>query len=133
MRRSRCSTWASAICCARCGSPSGPSQSRESYRRRQIGNLVENAIRHNHPGGEVWVTTRPRAGQVELVVANTGLQVPSYEIEAIFQPFRRLHADRGSGLGLSIVQVIDTARAGTVVARPREEGGLTITVELPAS
>ncbi|MER7619532.1 hypothetical protein ABT361_48075, partial [Nonomuraea wenchangensis] len=63
---------------------------------------------------------------------------PSYEIEAIFHPFRRLHADRlrsdrGSELGLSIVQVIGTARAGTVVARPRAEGGLTIIVELPAS
>lgn len=103
---------------------------------RLVQNLVENAIRHNHPKGEVWVTTRRRAEQVELVVANTGLQVPPYEIEAIFQPFRRLHgdrlrSDRGSGLGLSIVQVIAEAHGGTVIARPRDEGGLTITVELP--
>jgi signal transduction histidine kinase len=47
---------------------------------RLVQNLVENAIRHNHPKGEVWVTTRRRAEQVELVVANTGLQVPPYEI-----------------------------------------------------
>ncbi|MEV4222717.1 HAMP domain-containing sensor histidine kinase [Nonomuraea sp. NPDC049725] len=105
---------------------------------RLVQNLVENAIRHNHPKGEVWVTTRQRAEQVELVVANTGLQVPPYEIETIFQPFRRLHGDRlrserGSGLGLSIVRVIAEAHGGTVVARPREEGGLTITVELPAA
>lgn len=102
-----------------------------------VQNLVENAVRHNHPKGEVWVTTRGRADRVELVVANTGLQVPTYEIETIFEPFRRLHADRlrsdrGSGLGLSIVRVIAQAHDGTVVARPREEGGLTITVELPA-
>ncbi|MFI9591554.1 sensor histidine kinase [Nonomuraea sp. NPDC052265] len=103
---------------------------------RLVQNLVENAIRHNHPKGEVWVTTRRRAEQVELVVANTGLHVPPYEIETIFQPFRRLHGDRlrserGSGLGLSIVRVIAEAHHGTVTARPRDEGGLTITVELP--
>ncbi|YCK38794.1 sensor histidine kinase [Actinomadura sp. ATCC 39365] len=103
---------------------------------RLVQNLVENAIRHNQPKGEVWVTTRRRAEQVELVVANTGLHVPPYEIETIFQPFRRLHGDRlrserGSGLGLSIVRVIAEAHKGTVTARPRDEGGLTITVELP--
>ncbi|MBB6552027.1 sensor histidine kinase [Nonomuraea rubra] len=104
---------------------------------RLVQNLVENAIRHNHAKGEVWVTTRARADRVELVVANTGLQVPPYEIETIFEPFRRLHgdrlrSDRGSGLGLSIVRVIAEAHGGTVLARPRDEGGLTITVELPA-
>jgi signal transduction histidine kinase len=82
------------------------------------------------------VTTRRRADGVELVVANTGLPVPVYEIETIFEPFRRLHgdrvrSDRGSGLGLSIVRAIVDAHGGTVIARPREEGGLTVTVELP--
>ncbi|NJP97934.1 HAMP domain-containing histidine kinase [Nonomuraea sp. FMUSA5-5] len=105
---------------------------------RLVQNLVENAIRHNQPKGEVWVTTRGRADRVELVVANTGLPVPPYEIETIFEPFRRLHgdrlrSDRGSGLGLSIVRVIAEAHGGTVLARPRDEGGLTITVELPAA
>ncbi|MFI0420542.1 sensor histidine kinase [Spongiactinospora sp. 9N601] len=104
---------------------------------RLVQNLVENAIRHNHADGEVWVTTRRRAERVELVVANSGLQVPPYEIETIFQPFRRLHGDRlrserGSGLGLSIVRVIADAHGGSVAASPREEGGLTISVELPA-
>ncbi|GGS91203.1 hypothetical protein GCM10010156_56880 [Planobispora rosea] len=99
-------------------------------------NLVENAIRHNHAGGQVWVSTRQRADRVELVVANTGLPVPAYEIDSIFEPFRRLHGDRlhserGSGLGLSIVRVVAEAHGGTVSASPREEGGLSIAVELP--
>ncbi|MEV4746108.1 HAMP domain-containing sensor histidine kinase [Streptosporangium amethystogenes subsp. fukuiense] len=103
---------------------------------RLVQNLVENAIRHNHDGGQVWVTTRQRADRVELVVANTGLPVPHYEIETIFEPFRRLHgdrlrSDRGSGLGLSIVRVVAEAHGGVVIAGSREEGGLTITVELP--
>ncbi|GLW07487.1 hypothetical protein Misp01_26170 [Microtetraspora sp. NBRC 13810] len=103
---------------------------------RLVQNLVENAIRHNNAGGQVWVTTRHRAERVELVVANTGLPVPAYEIETIFEPFRRLHgdrlrSDRGSGLGLSIVRVVAEAHGGTVTATAREEGGLTLTVELP--
>ncbi|GAA2118235.1 sensor histidine kinase [Actinomadura alba] len=104
---------------------------------RLVQNLVENAIRHNEKEGEVWVTTRWRADRVELVVANTGLVVPPYEVENIFEPFRRLHGDRlrserGSGLGLSIVRAIADAHGGGVTAHPRGEGGLTITVELPA-
>ncbi|MFI6321781.1 sensor histidine kinase [Nonomuraea sp. NPDC050556] len=103
---------------------------------RLVQNLIENGVRHNHPGGEVWVTTRRRADVAELVVANTGLKVHPYEVETIFQPFRRLHgdrisSDRGSGLGMSIVKAIAEAHDGNVVARPREEGGLTVTVELP--
>ncbi|SEH03341.1 Signal transduction histidine kinase [Nonomuraea solani] len=116
---------------------SAPTSGEAVLVERLVQNLVENAVRHNQPKGEVWVTTRRRADRVELVVANTGLQVPSYEIETIFEPFRRLHGDRlrserGSGLGLSIVRVITEAHGGTVTASPRDEGGLTITVELPA-
>ncbi|GAB2447015.1 hypothetical protein GCM10027187_11790 [Streptosporangium sandarakinum] len=103
---------------------------------RLVQNLVENAIRHNHAGGQLWVSTRRRTDQVEPVVSNTGLPVPPYEVETIFEPFRRLHgdrlrSDRGSGLGLSIVRVVAEAHGGTVSAEPREEGGLTVAVELP--
>ncbi|MEU6738960.1 sensor histidine kinase [Streptosporangium sandarakinum] len=103
---------------------------------RLVQNLVENAIRHNHAGGQLWVSTRRRTDRVELVVSNTGLPVPPYEVETIFEPFRRLHgdrlrSDRGSGLGLSIVRVVAEAHGGTVSAEPREEGGLTVAVELP--
>ncbi|GLZ04530.1 sensor protein CutS [Actinomadura sp. NBRC 104412] len=99
-------------------------------------NLVENAVRHNHDGGEVWVFTGRRDGEAELVVANTGPVVPPYEIGTIFEPFRRLRqdrmrSDRGAGLGLSIVRAVATAHHGTVTARPRPGGGLTVTVRLP--
>jgi signal transduction histidine kinase len=99
-------------------------------------NLIENAIRHNHTGGELWVTTQPHSDHVQLIVANTGSAVPAYEMETIFEPFRRLNADRlrsnrGNGLGLSIVRAIANAHGGTANARPREGGGLTITIKLP--
>lgn len=99
-------------------------------------NLVENAIRHNHPTGEVNVTTRRTGDTVELVVENTGPPVPPADLEAIFHPFRRLHTtpldpDQGSGLGLSIAHAITTAHDGTITAKPRDQGGLTVTVRLP--
>ncbi|NEA26041.1 sensor histidine kinase [Actinomadura bangladeshensis] len=104
---------------------------------RLVQNLVENAIRHNHHGGELSLTTRGRDGWAELEIANTGPAVPGYEVETIFEPFRRLgndrmRSDRGSGLGLSIVRATATAHGGTVAAAPRPGGGLVVTVRLPS-
>jgi signal transduction histidine kinase len=104
---------------------------------RLVQNLVENAVRHNRDGGELSVATRGRDGWAELTVTNTGPVVPGYEIETIFEPFRRLgndrvRSDRGSGLGLSIVRATATAHGGTVAAEPRPGGGLTVTVRLPS-
>jgi signal transduction histidine kinase len=84
------------------------------------------------------VTTRLSDGEAELSVADTGPVVPAYDLETIFEPFRRLRtdrvrSDRGTGLGLSIVRATAQAHKGTVLAEPREEGGLTVTVRLPPS
>ncbi|GGV54089.1 sensor protein CutS [Streptomyces longisporoflavus] len=105
---------------------------------RLVQNLVENGIRHNTgAGGKVSVTCRTRSGGgIELEVGNTGPAIPPYEIPVLFEPFRRLNADRlvtakGAGLGLSIVRSIARAHDGEVTARPREGGGLTVTVTLP--
>ncbi|WP_051760869.1 sensor histidine kinase [Herbidospora cretacea] len=96
---------------------------------RLVQNLFENAVRHNAPGGRAWLTTRADATGVELTVENTGPVVPAYDVETLFQPFRR-RSERGTGLGLSIVRAIATAHGGTVAARPREGGGLVVTVRL---
>ncbi|MFG6190801.1 sensor histidine kinase [Nonomuraea sp. JJY05] len=102
---------------------------------RLVQNLVENAVRHNRPDGEVWITTRAESGRAEIAVANTGPVVPAYDSEAIFEPFRQLRTDmagssRGSGLGLSIVRATAHAHGGTVVAKPRDGGGLIVTARL---
>mgnify|MGYP001236185471 CR=1 FL=1 len=111
-------------------------------------NLVQNAIRYNQRDGWVTVKTHIRtdgeadaaggatARRAELVVANTGPVVASYETERIFEPFQRLgkertRSSRGVGLGLSIVRSVARVHGGTVRAIPREEGGLIITVSLP--
>ena len=106
---------------------------------RLVLNLVQNGIRHNAGGGWVEVTTSAGPGAwSEVVVANTGPVVPPYEVDALFEPFRRLQAertasDRGVGLGLSIVQAVTRAHGGRVTAAPREGGGLVVRVGLPAA
>jgi DNA-binding response OmpR family regulator len=66
---------------------------------------------------------------------NTGQVVPSEAMPALFEPFRRLTADRtnqgGGGLGLSIVRSITTAHGGSVRAQPRPGGGLIVEIDLP--
>lgn len=94
-------------------------------------NLVENAYRHNIPQGWVRVETSTVDGRARLTVTNTGPVVPSYDVETIFLPFRRLgrerSANRGLGLGLSIVRAVATAHGGKVTAIPRPGGGLVVT------
>ncbi|WP_326768298.1 ATP-binding protein [Streptomyces sp. NBC_01591] len=100
-------------------------------------NLVQNAVRYNVPEeGWVEVTTELRGGQALLVVSNTGPVVPAYEIDNLFEPFRRLRtertgSDRGVGLGLSIARSVARAHGGRIIAEPREGGGLVMRVSLP--
>jgi signal transduction histidine kinase len=104
---------------------------------RLVQNLVENAVRHNVTGGWVRVATYARNGTAVLEVSNTGPVVPPYEVEGLFEPFRRLGTDRlagpGVGLGLSIVRAVARAHGGEAHAAPRPEGGLVVTVTLPAA
>ncbi|CAL9553060.1 Adaptive-response sensory-kinase SasA [Streptomyces sp. enrichment culture] len=100
-------------------------------------NLVQNAVRYNvAEDGWVEVTTDIEHGQAVMVVSNTGPVVPAYEIDNIFEPFRRLRtertgSDKGVGLGLSIVRSVARAHGGHISARPREGGGLVVRVTLP--
>ncbi|MFG2124358.1 sensor histidine kinase [Streptomyces sp. NPDC048710] len=100
-------------------------------------NLVQNAVRYNvAEKGWVEVTTEVEHGQAVLTVSNTGPVVPAYEIDNLFEPFRRLRtertgSDKGVGLGLSIVRSVARAHGGHIVAQPREGGGLVMRVTLP--
>jgi signal transduction histidine kinase len=100
-------------------------------------NLVQNAVRYNVPeGGWVEVTTAVQHGQAVVIVSNTGPVVPAYEIDNLFEPFRRLRtertgSDKGVGLGLSIARSVARAHGGHISAVPREGGGLVMRVALP--
>ena len=99
---------------------------------RLISNLVTNAIMYIEPDGWVEVTVSAQPG---LTVRNTGQDIPAAALPSVFEPFRRLAADRtdhrGTGLGLSIVRAITVAHEGAIHAQPRDGGGLIIEIELP--
>lgn len=101
-----------------------------------VANLVSNAVRHNMPGGEVWVRTSRSPGKCELQVSNTGQTLDQATVDELFTPFKRA-ADRtqskGTGLGLSIVRAIVLAHHGSVRLAPRAGGGLEVTVSLPST
>jgi signal transduction histidine kinase len=101
-----------------------------------VANLVDNALRHNAPGGTIEVVTRSAGGRANLFVSNTGPVVPPEDIGRLFQLFQQVGAERvrnatGHGLGLAIVQAIAKAHGAKVTARPRPEGGLDVDVAFP--
>jgi signal transduction histidine kinase len=109
---------------------------------RVVGNLMENAVRHNVDGGWIEVATGGGPpGTAELRVASSGAVVAPERVEELFEPFRRGVPDRtaatsgtaGSGLGLSIVRAVVTAHGGTVHGEAVAGGGLAVTVRLPAA
>jgi signal transduction histidine kinase len=109
---------------------------------RLVQNLVDNAIRYNvDPEGWVAVHTSTHGGWAQLRVENSGPIVPPYEVDGLFEPFRRLPSterlaeptgSRGAGLGLSIVRSVARAHGGEATATARDGGGLTVHVQLPA-
>ena len=103
---------------------------------RLVANLIENAVRHNSPGGWVAVETGVRDGVARLRVENTGPRVAPDQVDALLEPFQRLArhaAGSGAGLGLSIVRSVAEAHGGRVEVEARPAGGLDVGVELPAA
>jgi signal transduction histidine kinase len=103
---------------------------------RLVANLIENAVHYNRAGGLIEVETATRSGRAVLSVANTGPIVPADAVERLFEPFQRLERERTTsggphGLGLSIVRAVAIAHDAEVVAQPRAEGGLSVTVRFP--
>ena len=112
-----------------------PVQGDRPLLERLVANLVENAVRHNRPGGLVEVRTAQAAGRSVVEVRNDGAVVPAEAVGSLLEPFQRL--DRGArgdgaGLGLSIVRSVAEAHGGSVELRARPSGGLVVRVSLPA-
>ena len=104
---------------------------------RLAANLLTNAVHHNNiVDGRIEVTTGVRGGKAFLRVTNTGVVIPTEELERLFQPFQRLdprraHYKDGHGLGLSIVRAIAAAHGATITAQPSRNGGVSIEVAFP--
>lgn len=102
-------------------------------------NLVHNAIVHNLPSsGTVNVTTGEEAGWAVLTVENTGERLAPALIPTLVEPFQRgearVHSDHaGAGLGLAIAETVVAAHDGQLTLFAVPEGGLRVTVHLPAA
>lgn len=95
---------------------------------RLVYNLVENAIKYNHPGGQVTVTSCQKEKQVYLSVEDTGSGIPPELRERVFDPFFRVDKSRsrelgGVGLGLALVREIVKAHDGIITIQPNPAGG----------
>ena len=114
-----------------------PVPGNEALLTHLTGNLIDNAIRHNRPGGWIRVATGTSPGTARLIVENSGPIVDPSRVGELAQPFRREAPDRtsatsnGVGLGLSIVAAIATTHHGTLDLHARPHGGLRVTVTLP--
>lgn len=101
-------------------------------------NLVDNAVKFNRPGGEVRVEcSRILDRKARIVIADTGIGIPSQDIPRIFERFYRVDKVRsrevgGTGLGLSIVKHIVDRMNGTVMVESQLGKGSKFTVLLPA-
>jgi two-component system sensor histidine kinase VanS len=109
--------------------------------RQLLVNLVQNAVRHNQPGGTVHVTVEDHAeaGEVLLRIVNTGDAVSPESIGSLVEPFFRTRgrttqtraSHNGHGLGLAIVSAIVKAHDGRLTMEANPGGGLTVEVVLP--
>ncbi|MFR9730982.1 sensor histidine kinase [Saccharopolyspora sp. MS10] len=97
-------------------------------------NLLQNAVRHNHPGGSAHLSLATSDGTATLRVTNTGEPLPADAADRLFEAFHRHRTrtrSRGHGLGLTLVRAIADSHHGTATARP--DGGLAVTVDLPVT
>lgn len=113
---------------------------------RAVANLADNALRHNGPGGSVWITAGTEAGRAVLTVANTGEDIPADAVDRLLLPFQRGSAagaaprartrsgpEEGLGLGLSIVAAIAATHGAELTVTPRlAGGGLSVRLAFPA-
>ena len=105
---------------------------------RMFSNLVENAVKYNHPGGMVNVDVQQRDRQAVIHVADTGRGIPQEFWQSIFQPFFRVDKSLsrelgGAGLGLPLVWEIARLHGGRVWVEESNDNGSALAVTLPLS
>ena len=102
---------------------------------RLVYNLVENAIKYNHSGGQVTVTADRKEKHVYLSVEDTGAGIPEELKERVFEPFFRVDKSRsrelgGVGLGLALVREIVRVHDGSITVKSNPSGGTIFEVVL---
>lgn len=110
-------------------------QARPTALRRCLTNLVDNAVKY---GGYARVQVQPQGGQVRITVLDGGPGIPADQQAQVFEPFYRVENSRsresgGTGLGLTIARNIIEQHGGSITLANRPEGGLALTLMLPAT
>lgn len=115
--------------------PGAVAQGSPALLARLVANVVDNAVKHNQSGGWIRVTGDAGGQETVLVVETGGPVLDQREVDRLAQPFERLGAERtgSSGLGLSIVAAVAAAHGGRLALLARPEGGLRVSVTLPAA
>jgi two-component system sensor histidine kinase BaeS len=98
--------------------------------------LIDNAIKHTPPGGQVSVHSEQNAREVVTSIHDSGPGIPADHLPFLFDRFYRVEADRsrlsgGAGLGLAIAHEIATVHHGEIEVRSELGHGTTFVVHLP--
>jgi len=102
--------------------------------RQTVINLVHNAIKFNHAGGKVTLSTRADSDSVTVSVSDTGIGISREDLPHVFERFYKADKARtrdGSGLGLAIAKHTVQAHGGSIGARSEESKGSTFSFSLP--
>jgi two-component system phosphate regulon sensor histidine kinase PhoR len=105
---------------------------------RILSNLLDNGIKYTEAGGRAGVVAERSGGMVAITVWDTGIGIPSTDLERVFERFYRVDKGRsrelgGTGLGLSIVKHLADACGGSVSVESQLGKGSRFTVVLPAA
>jgi two-component system sensor histidine kinase CpxA len=104
-----------------------------------VENVVRNAVRHSPPDGDIVVTISSTGDGGVITIEDKGPGVNEHELASLFEPFFRTRqsaeedGNGGTGLGLAIARrAVEELHGGSLVAKNRDSGGLTVTISLPA-
>jgi two-component system phosphate regulon sensor histidine kinase PhoR len=106
---------------------------RERLRQVMV-NLIHNAIKFNHPGGNIKITTKSSEKMVTVEVSDTGIGIAKNDLPHIFERFYKADKSRsgqGSGIGLAIAKHVIESHGGEIKARSEEGKGTTFSISLP--
>lgn len=111
-------------------------ESNEYLLRQLLTNLLDNAIKYTHVGGDIRLSISPAEETIQIEVSDTGIGIPHEHIPRIFERFYRIDPARsremgGTGLGLSIVKHIVNLHNGAIKLKSTVGKGSTFTVILP--
>jgi signal transduction histidine kinase len=106
--------------------------------KQAVSNLVDNAIRYNHPGGEITISAELSGLYLVIRVADTGVGIPEKDQQRIFERFYRVDKSRsrsrgGSGLGLAMVKKIAESHGGRISVESSSGKGSVFSLFLPAN